>query len=119
MIGKGAGKIKCSNQLPPDSVCKRGCVVYLKEKPHRVSHDDGAAHVIMMQLKRGAMQHLRNVVRHAFFPLLSMSQSRKGLTNAAVADFSYAIEEFVCGLEIVCGKMQGEVVLPVPTRCVS
>jgi len=84
-----------------------------------VSHDDGATHVIMMQLKHGAMQHLHNVARHALFPLLSMSQSRKGLTNAGVADLSYAIQEFVCGLEMVCGKMQGEVVLPLPTRCVS
>lgn len=45
-----------------------------------------------------------------------MPQNRKGLTNAAVADFSYATEEFVCGVDIMCGKMQGHVVLPLPTR---
>jgi hypothetical protein len=45
-----------------------------------------------------------------------MPQNRKGLTNAAFADFSYSTEEFVCGVEIMSGKMQGEVVLPVPTR---
>ena len=64
----------------------------------------------------GPLRHLSNVARHALFPLLSMPQNRKGLTNAAVADFSYATEEFVCGVDIMCGKMQGHVVLPLPTR---
>ena len=53
VIGIGASKIKCSNQLPSHSICDRGCVVYLKEKPHRLSFHDAAAHVIMMQLKDG------------------------------------------------------------------
>lgn len=67
----------------------------------------------------GALRHLSNVSRHALFPLLSMPQNRKGLTSAAVADFAHATEEFVCGVEIMSGKMHGEVVLPLPTRYAS
>ena len=64
----------------------------------------------------GLLRHLTSVARYALFPLLSMPQNRKGLTNAAVADFSYATEEFVCLVEIMNGRLQDEVVLPLPTR---
>ena len=155
-MSSGPGKIKCSNEFPQQTVCEVGCLVYLKEIPHRLSYHDPCTHVIMMQLRdgkcfpftqtalhvararggnrgrisvdeacqeneavdccAGPLRHLSNVARHALFPLLSMPQNRKGLTNAAVADFSYATEEFVCGVDIMCGKMQGHVVLPLPTR---
>ena len=91
----GMGKIKCTSELPQQIVCEEGCVVYLKEKPHRLSYHDPATHVIMMQLKGGTLKHLSNLARHALFPLLMTPQNRKGLTNAAVADFTYSTEEFV------------------------
>jgi dynein heavy chain len=111
----GMGKIKCTSELPQQIVCEEGCVVYLKEKPHRLSYHDPATHVIMMQLKGGTLKHLSNLARHALFPLLMTPQNRKGLTNAAVADFTYSTEEFVNFVEVMDGKIEGKVVLPLPT----
>ena len=112
----GVRKIRCSNTVP-QRIGGEGLasIVYLKEKAHRLSHHEPAVHVIVMQLRDGPLQHLSHLVRHALFPLLGMRQNCKGLTGASVADFSCASEEFVWAVEILDGKLKGQLVLPLPT----
>ena len=49
----GKGKIKCTNDLPPQHAFEIGCVTYVKQKSHRLSHHDPSAQVIMLDLKGG------------------------------------------------------------------
>ncbi len=51
------GKIKCTNDLPEHGVCEIGCVVYIKNKSHRLPYHDPAAELIMMELRDGQSYH--------------------------------------------------------------
>ena len=59
----GEGKIKCCNELAHETACQAGCVVYLKQKPHRLSLHDPAAEIIMIQLRDGVFSSFLNPVR--------------------------------------------------------
>eukprot|EP00961_Rhodomonas_salina_P096721 1300914-Rhodomonas_salina.1 len=99
--------LKCSIELEPDKV-EHGCLFLLKESDRKITYHDPANDVVMMEIAGSPVEHLLRITRDAVFPMLALPQNKKGLTVPAIKEFAYSCEEFVCALEMLCGKARRE-----------
>jgi hypothetical protein len=115
-----ARQLRCTTDLPvnlgaEDKKSRHKCLCFMKTSEIRIGASDVDEDVMLIEMSDGPMKHLLHVCRDALFPLLSLPQNKRGLTSSAVKEFAFACEEFACELEILCGKMDGRIVLPLPT----
>lgn len=108
-------RLRSAAELPPGASQTRKCLCFLKTSEIRVTHVHPGHDVMVIEVSHGPLKHLLHVCRDALFPLLSLPQNKRGLTASAVKEFAFACEEFACELEILCGKIDGDILLPLPT----
>jgi hypothetical protein len=112
--------IRCTTDMPvnlgrEDKKSRHKCLCFMKMREIRIGTTDVGEDVMLIEMSDGPLKHLLHVCRDALFPLLSLPQNKRGLTSSAVKEFAFACEEFACELEILCGKMDGSIMLPLPT----
>jgi len=110
----GSAGLACATSLPVASIARSACLCLLKESPSKVSSIDPSSGIIMTDVRDGALGGLLSLAKHAVFPMLQLPQNRRGLNPNALKEFNYACEEFVGALDILAGKLQGRIVLPLP-----
>ena len=113
--GDSTSHLMCQLDIPAGASSGRRCLCFLKLEETRVSPTDPGQDVTMIDVSHGPLRHLLHVCRDALFPLLSLPQNKRGLTSSAIKEFGFACEEFACSLEILCGQVEGDIILPLPT----
>ena len=107
--------LQCSEIGPPSNSKSRKIICFLKEKRDlKVPFHDVGNEILFLEISSHIPTSLLLTLTGSMFPMLSQSLNMKGLTSSSIKDFRLACDEFAYALEILCGRISGRVILPLP-----